>query len=84
MSDTDKAARERAERKHPNNHILRDWCYEDFKAGASHERSRPLSEEEAEAMVQALWDHIKPGSPAESKAAMREIYSALQRMRSKG
>ena len=43
MMGIDKAARERAERKHPNNQILRDRRHEDFKAVAAFiSRTAPL------------------------------------------
>jgi hypothetical protein len=85
--DTDKAAREWAERTYPApawSELTRNQAVRAFKAGASHALSRPLSEDEAEAMADALFDSVEPGKPLKGKAGMRAAHSALQRMRTKG
>jgi hypothetical protein len=87
--DTDKAAREWAALKltSPRSRRYRHILEIGFKAGASHALSRPLSEGEEDALlvhVNALFDGRENDKQLPTLKLVREIYSALQRMRTKG
>jgi hypothetical protein len=84
MSDTDKAAREYAE-EHFGTAGGLHWqgpIAEAFKAGASHERSRPLTSDEAEELAREACRLMAETDTLEAHG--HAIYAALQRMRSKG
>jgi hypothetical protein len=84
MSDTDKAAREYAinDDWEPGTNDF-GWIVSAFKAGASHERSRPLSGEELNELC-GEFDAAFIASNEEARDCILRLYSALQRMRSKG
>jgi hypothetical protein len=82
MSDTDKAAREYAKQFRAGRPLasLEAHAIVDFKAGASHERSRPLTSDEAEELAREACRLMAETDTLEAHG--HAIYAALQCMRS--
>jgi hypothetical protein len=61
-----------------------------FEAGAKWGKARAsaedgqLTDEEADEMVCALFDHVLPGKPLKGREGMRAAYAALSRIRKEG